>query len=930
MQNRKEDLFKLQVFQQTISTLYMYPLRIYKNDCYDRFEEELVKNQDLQKLYELLTLKKNSNFNTLINILKDTIKKNPQSIFLKSEVYKILEKNSEELRESMWETQASNSLIFTREIKGDKRLWVFLMIYDLFSRDFIDNNFEKHYSRQCLINLQELYIKLNEEYTLSIGGLFTEEQDSTKIVKNILKNYNFDNMNMFELITLSKKRRTFNMLRVEEESSRIKNAFRLFFSIKSQLPLDIDKEELERISIFIYMLSRANNLAEECIQTGKFIISFSDNKLSINSSIGAKKYSENFITVHLKFENNRDFFRGEYASRLKSTLAKKYTGLQNYDSYSPVRDLLKHIINRLNADGASFIKYNLANSQLTLEAIYGDEGYEKGIHRIVGEINRQEPHTLKRSRVLRIIKNYYNDDYQYDIDKLILKDLSCNEILQPIKNRPIFSNIAIPITLQHKLLGVLLIDSFRAGSFTEDDMNLIFSISTALSVQIFDQIVDNNLSSIMENLPEKAELDNKSINAYFSDLTRDINNIFFAYGVSIWKYSEERRSFTLKATTLSLNNTAPIEIEEDSGELIIGLIDNFDDYLSIYNIQESDLLKSCNPLNFNSRINCLRIYPIIREGKLIGAFSVYNHSMADYRAIDAKSLESVTKHLTIFFNTLDVLNAQRALTKTEALHEIHARFNMIEDKTKQLKELVNIDFRKLDHYSRYRFVIKLDDINNLISNTRISFNYITNTSNQIRGLNHVDDEVINLYKPLFVDEPQINNIRYMFNELSNAVPYPYNNKNIRINNMINEKINLKVHNLILSDIFQNILLNAIKYSFQGTTIRIYSKEKAHSINIFIKNDGLPIREDEEIDIFKYGYRGFATKGYIENIDGEEITYEKRDKENLGIGLYKSNELVKKILVGEIYLKREKSTLQGGEINTFEIMLPKKLLEKGDR
>jgi putative methionine-R-sulfoxide reductase with GAF domain len=930
MQNRKEDLFKLQVFQQTISTLYMYPLRIYKNDCYDRFEETLLHAQDLQKLYELITPNKSFDFKILIKNLKNIIKENPKIISLDSEVYKILDHHSEKLREVMWETQASNSLIFTREIKDDKRLWIFLMIYDLFSKEFIDKNFETPYSRKCLVGMQELYIKLNTEYTLSIGGLFTEKEQLNSIVKDVLQKYDFDNMNMFELLTLSKKRRTFDMARLEEKTSRIKNAFRLFFQIKSQLPFNIDKEELEVISIFIYMLSRANNLAEEYIKTKRFKISFSKNRLTINAYSGSEQFSENFISAQLKFKNNRDFFRGEYASRLKSTLVKKYTGLKNYDSYSPVKDLLKHISNRLNADGASFVKYNPSNEQLTLEAIHGDERYEKGIERIVGQINRKEPYTFKRSRVLKIIESYYNDDYKYNIEKLILKDLNHNKILQPVKDKPIYSNIAIPITLQHKLLGVLLIDSFRTGSFTQDDMNLIFSISTALSVQIFDQIVENNLSSIMENLPKKAELDNKSINEYFSNLTRDINNIFFAYGVSIWKYSEERRSFVLKATTLALNNTSPIEIQEDSGELIIELIDNFDDYLSVYDIEKSNLLKSCNPINFNPRINCLRIYPIVREGELIGAFSVYNHSKADYRAIDAKSLESVTKHLIIFFNTLDVLNAQRALTKTEALHEIHSRLNMLEDKTKQLRKLVNIDFKELEHYARYRFLIKLDDINNLVSNTRISFNYIANTSNKMRGLNHVDDEVINLYKPLFIDEPQINNIRYMFNELSNSIPSPYNNKNIRINNMINEQINLKVHNLILSDIFQNILLNAVKYSFQGTTIRIYSKEKAHSINIFIKNDGLPIREDEEIDIFKYGYRGFSTKGYVENIDGEDVSYEKRDKENLGIGLYKSNELVKKILVGEIYLKREKSTLQGAEVNTFEIMLPKKLLEKGKR
>jgi len=132
---------------------------------------------------------------------------------------------------------------------------------------------------------------------------------------------------------------------------------------------------------------------------------------------------------------------------------------------------------------------------------------------------------------------------------------------------------------------------------------------------------------------------------------------------------------------------------------------------------------------------------------------------------------------------------------------------------------------------------------------------------------------------------------------------------------------LRIHSLILSDIFQNILLNAVKYSFQGTTIRIFSKLKNNSINISIKNDGLKILNGEEIDIFKYGYRGFSTKCYAEEIEGENINYESREDENLGIGLYKCNELVKKILGGEIRLKREVNSVKNMAVNTFEIIIP---------
>lgn len=933
LNSEKENLFKLQVFQQTISTLCMYPLRIYKNSCYKEFGKEINSNNDLEKLHDLLGLSKPISFEKVISYLKIKIKEEAQSVDEESDIYILLESYAEQLREYMWETHPSNSLTFTREVKENRRLWLFLMLYDLFPKKFIDQNFQEPYFSRCLIDMQSIYVKLNDKYTLSIGRLFTKGQSSRYIVENIIKNYEFNHLNIFELVNLSKRKRSIELSKIEKEVVFIHKAFQLFLEIQNELPNNLDKSELENIALFIFMLNKDKQLTRRSLDTGTLLLTYSSGKLEFSKNTIPQSDSEVFNDVLEQFEINRDYFRDEYILRLKNTLSKKYTGLRNSDSFRPIEELLKHITSKLNADGASFVKYDLADSKLTLEAINGDAEYTKGIKRIVGQINRKEPHTFKKSRVLKVVNNYYNDDYKYDTDQLILKNLNANKILQPVKGKSILSNIAIPLTLQHKLLGVLLIDSFRANSFTKDDMNLIFSISNFLSVQIFDQIVENNLSSIMENLPEKAELDDETINEYFQKLARNINSIFFSYGVAIWKYSEDE-VFTLKSTTLDMRNTKIITIDVSSGELISDIINKFQneafEYVEDYDIKNSSRLKSCNPVKYNKHIHCLHIYPIVRAGKLMGAFSVYNHSKDDYRAIDAKSLYIVKKHLIIFFNTMAVMKAQRALTKTEALHEIHARFNMVENKIIQLKSLVTEDFKELDYYARYRFMIKLEDINNLISNTRISFNYISSIKKVRRKINHVDDEITNLYAPLFTQKKEFNNVRHIFNELTNAIPYPYNCKNISINNTINVDISLEVHNLILSDIFQNILLNAVKYSFQGTSIRIFSKEKRHSLSIFIKNDGLPIYEEEEIDIFKYGYRGFKTKDYKESIDGKEVNYIKQDKENLGIGLYKSNQLVKKILTGEINLSREKSTLKGAEVNTFEILFPKKLLKKREK
>jgi len=918
----KEELFQLEVFQQTISTLYMYPLRIYNNNCYEKLKHEMMANDDIKKLHTLLLPNEDFDADKTINFLRKRIQENPRSIDINSDVYKILKFHAEKLRKIMWMTHASNSLTFTREIKSNRRLWTFLMIYDLFSKEFIDENFEEPFVTKCLVDMQSIYVKLNENYTLSIGRIFTNKKDYKKVVENVLKNYNFDSMNIFELTTLAKKRMNFQLNRAKKETEYIKKAFQLFFDSMSIIPNDLDKEELEKVFVFMYMVTKEDAIFDVSLQIKEYLLTFKNGKLSISLNSNRGKYSNDFSKVFQKFENNRDFFRSEYASRLKSTLTKRYSGLEG-DTFSVVKELLKHICSRVNADGGCYIKYILSEKRLEMLTTHGDTQYEEGMENLVKEVNNPEMNIRDISRVLNVVERYQSSDGQYDIDKIILKNLHKDDMLQPVEGKAVLSNIALPITFKHKLLGVLLIDSFRVGNFTDNDINLILSITSALSVQIFDQIVHENLAAIMNNLPQKPTLDDEAIQQHFEDLTTYINNIFFSYGIAIWDYDNMASIFRLKSTTLDIEDISTCIVERKSNDLIFDLLntENFEK-VENFNIKESKRLSVCNPLKYDERLNCVKIYAITDGEKLIGACSVYNHLEEDYKSIDEQSLKSVMNHLSIFFNIMNTIKAQRALVQSKALHEISAKFNMIDIKVKQLRELVNVNFKELEHYARFRFNVKLNDVNNLVSNTRLAFQYITNKSDKIKYDNHVDKEIVNLYKPLIMESEEVHNIRHMFNELTNAIPFPYNRKNIRINNMIDKELQLKVHSLILSDVFQNILLNAVKYSFQGTSIRIFSKVKKYSIHISIKNDGLKILNGEDIDIFKYGYRGFSTKDYEEEIDGEKINYKSKEDENLGIGLYKCNEIVKKVLGGEIRLIREESVIKGAAVNTFEIIIQK--------
>jgi len=80
-------------------------------------------------------------------------------------------------------------------------------------------------------------------------------------------------------------------------------------------------------------------------------------------------------------------------------------------------------------------------------------------------------------------------------------------------------------------------------------------------------------------------------------------------------------------------------------------------------------------------------------------------------------------------------------------------------------------------------------------------------------------------------------------------------------------------NDLIEDIFSNLIRNAIEHSY-GSTLEIFSKKKGDVIDIYVKDNGIGIPEENKEKIFKQGWKGKGSKGS-------------------GLGLY----LVKKIVEG---------------------------------
>jgi putative methionine-R-sulfoxide reductase with GAF domain len=905
-----EKAFELQIFQNALSAMYMYPIRLYKNDCYNAFEVLLFSDEVVCK--KLCTLVGCQEKKQLIPALQKALKSNPRKYY--QPIFDLLDQYSEVLLDLMWETKTSNSLVFTREIKSNRTLWLHLMLYDLLPKAYIDEYFQTPYLRKCLIDMNTVCIKLNEDYTVVVGRLFDQDQNTSKIISTIVDGYEIHSSDIFELTKLANIRNFFHLEDVQKDAQQIREVYVLFWDLLDDLPPEISKEALEKITVFIYTIVR-KGLAEAKLTLERHLLHFHNGHFRFSIKNGEEEIPQFFKRYFKRYIQNRSFFQSEYTSRLKSTLAKKYTGYEKDDEFYPIHEVIKRISSALYADGACYIKYHLSKQTFRRAAVNDNVEYARGIDAFISKINQRDHQSVKKSRVVKIVKSYFDEKNHNDISKLVLFNLKEEELLQPIPGKTIRSNIAIPVTFKHKLLGILLIDSYRPNAFRQSDIHLVLSISNALSIQIYDEIVEKNLFAIIQNVPNQTQLDDeKSIDQISHNLTKYINSIFFSIGVDIWSYQDG----TFRRISSTIRNGAFQEmiIHKNDPEFICKLLEQEEDPLVEEDLQHSRYFVRCKPHVADSRINSVKIYAIRNEGKLVGALSIYNRNLDDYLCIDSRSLESVKNHLQIFFSVIQTFKQQKKLVHNHALHDISQDILMIDEKTRQLKELLFYNFKDIDRYTRYRFGIKLKDINRFTGNLKSSFDFISGKGRAFASKNKIDlliEEQYGHRQKLFHGETKLLDIIY---SIVNSVQYKHKGLWFKIQI---EDISLKIIPGILEDLFSNLIQNAVKYSRQGTYISIRSVTLKHSVQIRIENIGIGINEDEVDDIFEYEYRSFNALEYEEEIEEEKVSYPRGERENAGYGLYKCKELMKLISGG---IRLEDSVKVGsGYKNIFLLTIP---------
>ena len=166
--------------------------------------------------------------------------------------------------------------------------------------------------------------------------------------------------------------------------------------------------------------------------------------------------------------------------------------------------------------------------------------------------------------------------------------------------------------------------------------------------------------------------------------------------------------------------------------------------------------------------------------------------------------------------------------------------------------------------------------------------------NEILDISKIESHTIKLNKTKF-------NLFLCVNEVLNILKPLYSEKNINIQNLIDENIEVFADYQKLQQIFFNLLSNAIKFTREDGEIKVFAKLSMKNIMISVADNGIGIAKENHKRIFKKFEQIASNEGGSTN--------------STGLGLTITKELVK-LHGGTITLESELN--EGAE---FKIKLP---------
>ena len=229
--------------------------------------------------------------------------------------------------------------------------------------------------------------------------------------------------------------------------------------------------------------------------------------------------------------------------------------------------------------------------------------------------------------------------------------------------------------------------------------------------------------------------------------------------------------------------------------------------------------------------------------------------------------------------------------------------NMVSTVSHELRTPITVLIMSMELYKQQKDSITLELQNKIIETWERNITLLKDLSEDILTISRIDEKKIEL------ELSEYNPLKLIKDIVLFLTPF-CQEKNVSFNIDIDEKINIKGDIKRIDQVFRIILDNAIKYSYENSTIEISaidkykiesnSSEKNEGILIQFKNHGIGISKQDIPHIFERFYRA-SNAGEISGT---------------GLGLSIAKAIVQ-LHQGEIYIESEL-----GKSTIFSIFLPR--------
>lgn len=252
----------------------------------------------------------------------------------------------------------------------------------------------------------------------------------------------------------------------------------------------------------------------------------------------------------------------------------------------------------------------------------------------------------------------------------------------------------------------------------------------------------------------------------------------------------------------------------------------------VFNNLSSPTLAAANfAFNFNDGINFFASAPLIsKEGLIIGAISVLDYEAREEIIADLNILTILSSII------MDML--EQRLTSRTVIRSQRDRLNRVVHDLKNALTTIKLSSEIIQTKTKENEIVQTltSKINSASCNTLTKINSLLDTSSIEAGNYALKIESCDLLEIL---ETVYNNLELVAKSKS---------QDIKIN--INNPLPINGDKSKLTDLFENLVSNGLKFSFPNSTINIGAVSDEQNVVIYIKDEGLGLSEDDYDKLFK--------------------------------------------------------------------------------